>query len=325
MTSAWNWIDLRRDADSGIETIRAHFQGHAYDAHWHDSYLLGLTEQGVQQFDCRGRRVQSRPGQVFMLEPGEIHNGDAPMADGFTYRLLYLPASWLHGALRQWRGASMLPDRDLSFSQTLTDDRRLGAAVLDLYAQLRDAPPRIVRDAAVDTLLARLADHSHFSNVADGGRDRHRLVRAADEVIAARTYDAVSASASIALSSAISPTRGTASDVYAEQARDYLHAHLDGDIGLDALAGLCGTDRFTLTRLFKARFGVAPHTYLVQLRLVVARSRLARGEPVADVAHAVGFADQSHLGRWFRRVYGLPPAQYRAAAQTFQTRPADAR
>ncbi len=45
-----DWIELNRDAETGIETIRAHFEGHAYDPHFHDSYLIGFTEQGVQQF-----------------------------------------------------------------------------------------------------------------------------------------------------------------------------------------------------------------------------------------------------------------------------------
>ena len=62
-----NWIDLSKDADTGIETLRAHFQGHAYDPHWHDSYLVGVTEQGVQQFNCRRARHQSTPGKVFCL------------------------------------------------------------------------------------------------------------------------------------------------------------------------------------------------------------------------------------------------------------------
>ena len=44
-----DWIDLARDAETGIETLRAHFEGHAYDPHWHDSYLIGYTEIGVQQ------------------------------------------------------------------------------------------------------------------------------------------------------------------------------------------------------------------------------------------------------------------------------------
>ena len=95
-----NWIDLRQEPDTGIETLRAHFQGHAYDPHWHDSYLVGVTEQGVQQFTCRRARHQSTPGKVFLLEPGELHDGHAPTPGGFTYSMLYLDPHWIERELR---------------------------------------------------------------------------------------------------------------------------------------------------------------------------------------------------------------------------------
>ena len=79
-----DWIDLKKDAETGIDTIRAHFEGHAYDPHFHDSYLIGFTEQGVQQFHCRRTLHSSTPGQVFLLEPGELHDGHAPTPGGFT-------------------------------------------------------------------------------------------------------------------------------------------------------------------------------------------------------------------------------------------------
>jgi hypothetical protein len=97
---ARNWVNLLKDAETGIETLRAHFEGHAYDPHWHDSYLVGFTEHGVQQFDCRGERHVSTPGRVFLLEPGDIHDGEAPTETGFTYRSLYVDPHWLQRELR---------------------------------------------------------------------------------------------------------------------------------------------------------------------------------------------------------------------------------
>lgn len=95
-----SWINVKQDPESGIETIRAHFEGHAYDPHWHDSYLIGFTEQGVQQFHCRKELHNSTAGQVFMLEPGEIHDGYAPAPGGFTYSMLYLDPQWIERELR---------------------------------------------------------------------------------------------------------------------------------------------------------------------------------------------------------------------------------
>ena len=98
--SAQSWVDLAQDEDTGIETIRAHFRGHAYDPHWHDAYLVGFTEQGVQQFHCRKQLNSSLAGQVFLLEPGELHDGHAPEPEGFTYSMLYLDSQWLERELR---------------------------------------------------------------------------------------------------------------------------------------------------------------------------------------------------------------------------------
>lgn len=266
-----DWIDLAQDADTGIETLRAHFEGHAYDPHWHDSYLVGVTEQGVQQFNCRRTKHQSTPGKVFLLEPGDIHDGEAPTADGFTYRMLYLDPQWLTREVSAMFDKA--PDHgELGFAHTLSTDPALARATVLAFETLHHGELKIVRQTALDGLLERLTTHLHWR--ARYGDDP-RLPQ-------------------VAL-----------------KAREYLHAHAHEDIGLDQLALATGVDRFRLTRAFKAAFGIAPHAYLVQLRLASARRMLARGEQPATVAMALGFADQSHLGRWFVRAYGLTPALYR--------------
>ncbi len=266
-----DWIELNRDAETGIETIRAHFEGHAYDPHFHDSYLIGFTEQGVQQFHCRKALHSSTPGQVFLLEPGELHDGHAPARGGFTYSMLYLDPYWLE---RELRGLfeDAPGDCQPAFAKTLASEPELLAVIAEAFQALQSRDLRIVRQAALDALLAKLARHLAWRPRLDSD-PRMPLV--------------------------------------ALRARDYLHAHMEQDLGLDELAWASGVDRFRLSRAFKAAFGIAPHAYLVQLRLARARQLLARGQPPARVAMTLGFADQSHMGRWFRRAYGLTPAHYR--------------
>lgn len=266
-----NWIDLKQDAETGIESIRAHFVGHAYDPHWHDSYLVGVTEQGVQQFNCRRVRHRSVPGQVFMLEPGDLHDGLAPTEDGFTYSTLYLEPDWLEQQLRllfEHAPRDALP----SFADTLTQDLQLAQTTAFAFNALHANELLIVRQSATDALLACLTRYLHWRKRVDPDP---RL------------------------------------PLTAQRARDYLHDNLARDVGLQELATACGIDRYRLTRAFKAAFGLAPHAYLIQLRLARARRLLAGGASPADVAVTLGFADQSHLGRWFRRAYRLTPAHYR--------------
>jgi AraC-like DNA-binding protein len=65
-----------------------------------------------------------------------------------------------------------------------------------------------------------------------------------------------------------------------------------------------------LVRCFSRTFGIAPHRYLLARRVEAARRRLLEGEPVAQVATGVGFYDQAHLTRHFKRHVGTTPAHY---------------
>lgn len=92
--------------------------------------------------------------------------------------------------------------------------------------------------------------------------------------------------------------------------RDLLQDRFAEDLSADDLARAVGLTRFQLYRQFRERYGVAPSAYLRQVRLREARRRLAAGAAIAEVAFATGFADQSHLTRWFRRTYGITPRVY---------------
>jgi AraC-like DNA-binding protein len=94
------------------------------------------------------------------------------------------------------------------------------------------------------------------------------------------------------------------------QVRDLLHEGFADDLSADDLARAVGLTRFQLYRQFRERYGLAPSAYLRQVRLREARRRLAAGAAIAEVAFATGFADQSHLTRWFRRTYGITPRAY---------------
>ncbi|WP_296946874.1 AraC family transcriptional regulator [uncultured Massilia sp.] len=265
-----DWVGIRRDRDTGIESVHAHFEGHAYDPHDHDEILVGVTQQGVQRFRCHRSLHTSTPGRVILIEPGAVHDGHAPEAGGFTYAMLYLPQAWAADMAARL-GAGGLSALGAAFRSTLADDRPLGAAIERAFLALHRGEGRLARDQALDVLVRRLAGQ-------------------------------VRADARVA---------GNGAPAEMARARDFLHARMGDDVGLDEVARHAGIDRFRLARQFQRQFGQSPHAYLVRLRLRTARALLARGDSPADAAAAVGFADQSHLGLWFRRAYRLTPAAYR--------------
>jgi AraC family transcriptional regulator len=108
----------------------------------------------------------------------------------------------------------------------------------------------------------------------------------------------------------VGKTRGTLGRNVLDRLRDYILAHLDEPVEVGALAELAGRSPFQFTRVFARSVGMTPHRYIVHLRLQRAIELVRDGRSgLAEIAAHTGFADQSHLSRWVRRVYGVSLTQ----------------
>jgi len=94
------------------------------------------------------------------------------------------------------------------------------------------------------------------------------------------------------------------------RARDYLVDNYAENISLLELAGIANLSPFHFTRVFCNRFGMPPHAYQTQIRVLRAKRLLMQQHSIADTAMQTGFADQSHFTRHFKRLTALTPGQY---------------
>ena len=95
-----------------------------------------------------------------------------------------------------------------------------------------------------------------------------------------------------------------------QRCRELIIEHYARSLTLDQLAAVSGLSRYHLVRAFAKAFGIAPHGYLIHVRIEKARKLLAAGMPAASVAAETGFADQSHFSHHFTQVTGITPGQY---------------
>jgi AraC-like DNA-binding protein len=95
-------------------------------------------------------------------------------------------------------------------------------------------------------------------------------------------------------------------------AKEYLEQEFSSNVNLGELTRLTGLSRSRLTRGFKASTGLAPYTWALQFRIRRAKELLMkRDQPIAMIALEVGFADQSHFTKAFRRLAGITPREWR--------------
>ena len=95
---------------------------------------------------------------------------------------------------------------------------------------------------------------------------------------------------------------------------DYIEAHLDQPMPLSDLAAQCQLSEYHFARMFKRSIGVAPHQYVSQRRLVLARQLLgSRHISLQDIALRCGFSSASHFSNRFRQAMGVSPSAYRTS------------
>lgn len=84
----------------------------------------------------------------------------------------------------------------------------------------------------------------------------------------------------------------------------YMHG-----VDTETLARHVGLHKSHFIRIFRHATGITPQTYLRQLRTAKARDLICEGTELCDAAQTVGFCDQAHMTREFKKVYGVPPGR----------------
>lgn len=258
-------IAYYRSALHGIHTMQAD-SSRTFARHSHEEFGVGLIVRGAQR-SCSGRgMVEAGPGDIIMVNPGEVHDGQPLQEGGRAWRMLYIQPELVQQLAGEWceGDAAALP-----LLPPLAQDALLRQQFCRLFARLdQPAHSPLADEQALLLVLAQLL----------GRHGSRRLPKMC--------------------SADIARVRAVLDDEPAL-------AH-----SLSALAELAGISRFRLLRSFSQQLGCSPHDYLQQRRVTLARGLIAQGRPLADVAAAVGFADQSHMNRVFLQRLGITPGRY---------------
>ena len=268
----------RREELDGLEMLSATYVTHSFAPHTHEGFVISAITRGAEAFWYRGETHVASAGQVVFINPDEVHTGHAPHPDGWTYRTFYPSVALLERAAQSLFGPkAKLP----FFSEAVVFDPALNAKVADTLATLEQSDSVLERETRWLELLvevvARYADGSGaFGPVGSEHRSEHGAVALA---------------------------------------KAHLELHAPDGVTLSDLSNLTGLSGFHLTRVFRRHLGLPPHAYQAQLRVRLAKALLREGRGIAEVATDVGFSDQSHLTRQFKRLVGVTPAKYALAAR----------
>lgn len=256
------WRDSRL---SNLEVLRATFITHTFAPHTHEGYAIGVIEKGAERFKYRKAIHVAPQGSIVVINPAEMHTGEAAMQQGWSYRMLYPEIALLQRAAEKSPGVPFFPE-------PVIYDPALARLLSQMHAALATSSSVLERESLLIWALA------------------HLIRRHAETPPLVLTSHAERA--------------------HVLTVRAYLEEHATENVSLEHLAALVHLSPFYLLRVFRDTVGLPPHSYLTQIRVARARHLISTSMPLAEVAAAVGFTDQSHLNRHFKALIGVTPGQY---------------
>ncbi len=246
--------------------------------HSHDEYQFCLSLNFPGQYFYRGVYTPVPSGALSVIHPGELHSAHDPCTRD---RVAAYRVLQVPVALLEELNAQMgARRRRAPFFAVVTTDDDLVRLFADYHRGSQSDASALQREHALYALLS------------------HWLARYSDAEVAVEFPPAAPQAVG--------------------RAHDYLMDHLGHNVSTAVLAEVSGLAPYRLHRLFERSYGLPPHRYLLQARMERAKRLLAAGSRPAQVAAELGFADQSHFGRHFRRWTGISPSRYRGrVAKTF--------
>lgn len=255
----------------GLILGTARFSEFRFEPHYHLDCHIALVTSGVQRQSFRGEALLLTRGAIQLMPAGEVHDGVAGADESYTLRTFRLSPALLNGLGEEITGKHYFPSQAAAVLQ----DSRLAEQLLNMHATLQQGMNDPIRNESyvlelLESLFARLKQPSPQTITGALSSQQLRIVR------------------------------------------EFIEAHIADKIVLEDLALLVGLGRFRFLKLFKRTIGMTPHAWLLRMRLekAVALINANRNMPITEIAHAVGFFDQSHFTRAFRDAYGVTPARF---------------
>lgn len=225
---------------------------------------MGLTLHGVQTFRYRGAERFSRPGNVIVLHPDEVHDGAAGDEAGLIYRMIYLPPEMIAAT-----GAS--PGTLPFVADPVVADVRLRQALGDILADLDGEPGDLQMDDVLTRVAAGLARQAGTARQRASATAETAVRRARDyleshamETVRSETLEAVTGLDRYELARQFRRLTGTSPHRFLVMRRLDRAKRLiaQGDRLADAALDAGFADQAHFTRHFRSAFGMTPGRWL---------------------------------------------------------------
>jgi AraC-like DNA-binding protein len=248
-------------------------------AHAHGDYVLTYLFQGSARTQLGNRILHFHPGEVNLLNPGEVHRDFRSMQEREGL-MVGVKKEFFHDLLGEMgRGENKTP---CFHSPKVEMESKMRIICESIRTELDGREPG--REILLHNMVTELLIH---------------LLRRLDP---------------FALQPEAFVVDRMAARWQVRKAIEYLRDSYTEKFDLTRLAAAAGLSKYYLDRVFKRATGLTLYTYMMMLRVDRAKQLLGSPErPIADIALGLGFYDQSHFTNIFKRFTSATPRAFRAS------------
>lgn len=273
-----NWIKTQSAADlPGVRALTRNFVSeYAMPRHVHQEYVFSLAIKGATEFDCGhcGATHILQPNHLLLTEAHEVY------------------ASWTLGKPPwQFRSLSISKEKFGLLTKSVSDGKIITAPHFT-HATIRNDEIRRLFLALHESLNADFSTLEQETRLLDW--------------VAALQQNYTEESSKFQNRRVYSETDAV------RRVREFIRENVGEILDFQKLADIARLSPFHLNRSFKAQIGLPPHEFQNQLRVKKSLDLIAQKKSFAEIAYAVGFSDQSHFIRFFKRFTGVTPKNFLA-------------
>ncbi|MBD2461504.1 AraC family transcriptional regulator [Oscillatoria sp. FACHB-1407] len=264
-----DFAELWQPNISGIELFSAHIVRHAFAKHFHETYTIGMNDAGLGEFWYRGQTCCAVPNSFNLINPGEVHTGQAASNQGWTFRNIYISTAQVHHILTQLEWC----DRPLpAFIAPIVWDQSLRSHFHRLFVALSQPTSHLTRESLLlEAFSQLLLRHTQSHLALRSPKPETKAIAIVRDYLETHYAESVSIDV-LAKLAGLSPyylIRTFHQQVGLPPHRYQRHWQL-----LQAKRSLCSTkslseiavehgfyDQSHLNRLFKQAFGITPGQY----------------------------------------------------------------
>jgi AraC-like DNA-binding protein len=241
------------------------------DNHFHNRLSFAIVTEGIGEFHIKNRKQKVHAGGIVKIAPGEVHSSGKSTSSNQLKYRVF----YIDNASIQHilEGEEQKSEKVINFNEQISYD-------LNFFAQCLQAHQGLIREA--DILSQEIVFTNLILELIKTHSDRNVQLPMVDS----------------------RPS-------YLPSIIDYLHTYYSKSISLSELVTISKRSPSQIIRTFQKHIGITPHAYLINLRVIKAKKLIAQNISISQAAFEVGFTDQSHLHKYFKRINHVTPGKFR--------------